>query len=308
MGEANSLIVVAPDSVWVEVEDLTYRTLEPTVFTTREEKKFNVTHVGTESPELNQLLLWRQVIVFAAPGDTRLQQIADRAKHDDFDPPEILQARDVWARGQVATAVVLEPGRELETWREQLPELVALLEQGYREYVHVRMFVSGVDTATSELLEERFGVTIEIPRVYVQGAQEGDILVLRNDNPSPSELIRSVLIQRLPPADSVTGEDVYAWRETIAATQYNVPQSFEPKEGSERRLSLGGAEAVEVRGIWQDEGAYPAAGLFIGRAVACTSGTFFIDAWLYAPNPRRGKWQYLLQLEEILDSFRCAGA
>jgi hypothetical protein len=305
MGEANSLIVVAPDSLWKRVEDATYEALEPTLFTTRREKIFNVTHVGTESPELGQLLLWRQVIIFATPEDERLRRVARAADRDQVDPPQILQAKDVWALGQVATAVALEPGREAQSWLEQLPALAALLDRELREYVVTKMFVSGDDTATAAALRERWGVTLSVPRVYETGFRDGEIFVLRNDNPDPSELIRSILIQRLPAADSVSGEDVYAWRESIDDDQYNVPQSFERSAEPTRRLRIHGFDAVEVRGIWKDEGTFPAAGPFIGRAVRCPTGTFFFDAWLYSPNPRRSKFEYLLQLETILDSFRC---
>jgi hypothetical protein len=31
----------------------------------------------------------------------------------------------------------------------------------------------------------------------------------------------------------------------------------------------------------------------------------YLDAWLYSPNPRRSKYEYMMQLEEILDSFTC---
>ncbi len=305
MGEANSLIVVAPDSIWEQVVDRTYSALERTVFTTRDEKIFNVTHVGTESPELPQLLLWRQVIVLAAPGDERMEYVARAAGRDELDPPEIFQASNVWSRGQVVTAVVVEPRRQVESWTAQLPALSSLLEERFREYVMVRMFVSGVDTATSDMLRERYGVTIEVPRVYQAVQREGDVVLLRNDNPEPSELIRSVLLQRFDPVDSLTAEDVYAWRESMDDVQYNVPQSFDRLEDRERRFDLAGQETVEVRGIWRDEGDYPAAGPFVSRGVRCPSGTFYMDAWLYSPNPRRSKWEYMMQLEEIIDSFRC---
>lgn len=304
LGEANSLIVVASDSVWTQVREATYASLERTVFTTRDEKIFNVTEVGLESAELPQLLLWRQVLIFAPPGDDRLAYVARGSGRDPV-PGEIFQARDVWARGQVVTAIVLEPGREVDSWHESLPALSALLEQSFRDYVLSRMFVSGVDTATASVLRATYGITIEVPRVYERILRENDIVLLRNDNPEPSELIRSVLIQRLDPVDSLSAADVYAWRESMDDTQYNVPQTFQPLAERERIVKLGDREAVEVRGIWQDQGEYPAAGLFIGLGVRCPSGTFFLDAWLYSPNPRRSKWEYLMQLERIVASFRC---
>jgi hypothetical protein len=42
MGEANSLILVAEDALWAAVEEDTYAALERTVYTTRDEKIFNV--------------------------------------------------------------------------------------------------------------------------------------------------------------------------------------------------------------------------------------------------------------------------
>lgn len=298
---------MAPDSVWEQVGEETYAALEPTLLTTREEKKFVVTQVDPSSPELGQLLLWKQVLVFATTGDERLQQILAEAGSSGVSAPAIVQAGDVWARGQVATAVVLERGRELDSWRALLPRLAALLDEQYREYVRQRMFVSGVDSVLADSLRRRYGWSVRIPKVYQVAVREdpgGDVVIFRNDNPDPSELIRSLLGQARPALDSLSGAAVLAWRESIDDAHYNVPQRIDLARSEQRRLEMGGRPAVEVRATWVDEGgAVPAAGPFIARAVACGEGTVFLDAWLYAP--RRSKYEYVLQLEEILASFRC---
>jgi len=305
MGEANSLIVVAADSIWSQVEPDTYEALERTVYTTRDEKIFNVTQTAPDSPEIGELLLWRQVLVFGVPDDERVRKIVEEAGLESAEPGDIVQARNVWARGQLATAIVLEPGREATSWREQLPALSDLLEHQFREYVLSRMFVSGVDTATSDFLRSRFGFTLEIPHVYQRVERPDDIVLIRNDNPDPSELIRSILIQRGAPVDSLYPAMVYQWRTTIDSAQYNVPQDFDVVPGTGRRFDLNGSEAVEARGIWRDRAAYPAAGPFVARAVRCGDAVIYFDAWLYSPNPRRSKYEYMTQLEEILDSFDC---
>jgi hypothetical protein len=216
-----------------------------------------------------------------------------------------VQASNVWARGQLATAVVLQPGREAESWREHLPGLSEHLEQQFRDYVLRRMFVSGVDTATSEFLEAEFGFTLDVPRVYQRVDRGEGVVLIRNDNPDPSELIRSILIQRGEPVDSMAPSMVYVWRTSVDDTHYNVPQDFDVIAGTGRSFDLNGSEAVEARGTWKDRAAYPAAGLFIGRAVRCGENVIFFDAWLYSPNPRRSKYEYMMQLEEILNSFAC---
>ena len=305
MGEANSLIVVAADALWSEVEDQTYQALERTVYTTRDEKIFNVTQTAPDSPEIRELLLWRQVLVFGTPDDPLVQMIAAKVDRAAVDPGEVVQASNVWARGQLATAVVLQPGREAEAWREHLPGLSEHLERQFRDYVLSRMFTSGVDTLTRDFLRDEFGFTLEVPRVYQRVVRGEGAVLIRNDNPDPSELIRSILIQRGEATDSLTPSMVYAWRTSIDDTQYNVPQDFDVIAGTGRRFEVNGSEAVEARGIWRDRAAYPAAGPFLARAVRCGDQIIYLDAWLYSPNPRRSKYEYLMQLEEILNSFTC---
>lgn len=306
MGEENSLIVVADPGLWRQVEQDTYDALEPTLFTTRDEKKFNVTHVAPDAPELEQLLLWRQVVVFATPDDPLLLRIAEAAGRDSLSAPEFFRVPNVWATGQAVTAAVLAPGREAASLRELLPGIASALDAEYRAWALDRMFVSGVDSVLANALADSLGFTLRVPSVYQHVFRVGQIVLIRNDNPDPAELIRSILVQRKPPMDSVTAFDFAAWRSAIDSVQYNVPQSFELAPGSRREVDLEGIPGIEVRGTWRDEAAYPAGGLLIGRAMLCPDATYFIDAWLYSPNPRRSKWQFLMQLEEILDSFRCA--
>jgi len=305
MGEANSLIVVADDALWEQVEEQTYASLERTVYTTRNEKIFNVTQTSPESPDIRQLLLWRQILVFGTPDDPGIQMIAEKVGRASVEPGEVVQAENVWARGQLATAVVLEPGREAESWREHLPGLSEHLEQQFRDYVLRRMFVSGIDTATSNFLRAEFGFTLDVPRVYQRVDRGEGVVLIRNDNPDPSELIRSILIQRGEAVDSMTPSMVYVWRTSVDDTHYNVPQDFDVIAGTSRSFDLNGSEAVEARGTWKDRAAYPAAGPFLARAVRCGDDVIYLDAWLYSPNPRRSKYEYMTQLEEILDSFAC---
>lgn len=310
-GETNSLIVVSDETLWQQVEAETYARLEPTVFTIREEKKFNVTHVDPGGSELDELLLWKQVLVFGLPGDPLIEAIAAAA---DSAPAagDVLQASDVWARGQLATAIVLESGNEAASWRAALPGLAARLDSQYRDYALGRMFASGEDTLLAQTLAVQFGVRLRAPQIYHGRVGEDGFIRLRNDNPRPSERIRSILIERVA-TDSADAaplgpEAVFAWREGIDGVVYNVPQSFDRSPVEPRIFDLGGAEAIEVRGIWQDEGTFPAGGPFLARAVRCPDATWFFDAWLYSPNPRASKYEFLMQLEEILDSFRCTSS
>ncbi|MCL7964443.1 MAG: DUF4837 family protein [marine benthic group bacterium] len=307
MGEADSLIVVADEALWSEVEQETYDAIETTLFTIRDEKKFYITHVAPASNELDQLLLWKQVVVFGIPGDPLIDQVAEAAGRETLNPPEIFQTPNVWAGGQAVTAVVLEPGREAASWRASLSELHELLDRQYRLWALNRMWISGEDTTLTRQLEQQLGFTLRVPAVYGYQFRDDDLVVIRNDNPDPSDLIRSLLVQRRPRTDSLDAATILDWRAGIDSVEYAVPQSFEAAPGPGQPIEVDGVRGLEVRGAWRDEGDYPAGGPFFARALTCPDATFFIDAWLYSPNPRRSKWQYIMQMEEILGSFACRG-
>jgi len=306
-GEANSLILVGDSALWQELEAETYEQLAQTVFTTRDELKFNVTFVAPGGSELDELLMWKQVLVFGAPGDPLIEAIAARASESPMSGA-IVQASDIWARGQLATAIVLEAGREADSWRAALPDLASLIDDQYRSFALRRMFVSGEDTLLSRELSDQYGVQLRAPNIYHGQIGDDGIVRLRNDNPRPSERIRSILVERVATdtsSASLDPEMVYSWREGIDSLMYIVPQSFDRAPVEARNFDLAGVDAVEVRGVWNDEGTFPAAGPFLARAVRCPDAIWYFDAWLYSPNPRASKYEFLLQLEEILDSFRC---
>ena len=309
-GEANSLIILAPDSLWTQVEAETRAVLEPTIFTTRDERQYEVSSADPDHPSVADLKLFRNVIVFGTRDDALLGEAAAAADHDldALEPGRVFQATDVWALGQTVTAVLLRGGREVESWVAALPSVLNAVDTSYRERVLRRMFATPADTALATDLGRRFGFSVEVPEVYDRIARDlggGDSLViLRNDNPDPSELIRSILVAWRSGVDSLTKELALEWRAEFDGTHYNVPQGIDDSRSSVVSFLWDGHPALEVTGIWRDEaGDFPAAGPFIVWLVDCPARTYFVDAWLYSPN--RPKYEYMLQLQEILGSFRC---
>jgi len=313
MGEGNSLIILAPDSLWQQVEEQTYEALEPPIYTTRDEKQYVVTSVDPLDPDAPDIhpQLFRNVLVFGNVDDPVLQEVADAGDFDlsTMEAPRVFQVADVWARGQMVTGVLLYRGREVETWVKSLPSVLAAVDASYRQWVRRRMFATPPDTALAADLERRFGFSLTVPQVYdrvARGTEDGDSLfIVRNDNPDPSQLIRSILIAWRPTVDSLTADLALEWRASIDGTQYNVAQRINVSESSVTRFTAGGHDALEVTGVWEDEvGNFPAAGPFTVWVVDCPSRTYFIDAWLYAPD--QPKYEYMLQIQEILGSFSCS--
>jgi len=310
MGETNSLIIVMPDSIWQQVEDVTYQVLEPTIFTTREEKQYQVTQIDPSAPSIDELKLFRNVIVSGPWNDLTLQPVAEAGGIDltDLRPGRVFQVRDVWARGQIVTGVFVHADEWARQWEQALPSVLAAIDTSYQEWVRARMFASGVDTTLATDLGERFGFSMTVPTVYDRVAREGEdgdsLVILRNDNPDPSQLIRSVLVDWSEPVDPLTAEAALEWRESIDDVQYNVAQGIDTTSSRVTQFLIDGRSALEVTGVWHDiRGDFPAGGPFVVWMVQCPTRTYYIDAWLYAPNDP--KYEYMLQLQDILGSFRC---
>lgn len=323
LGPDDTLIVMADSELWQLVEDTTRSVLEPTVFTTRPEKRFVVTATSGDDPEFSRLRVFKNIIVFGTPEDTLLAKAAGAAglNLDGLQPGRVFEAEDVWARNQRVTGAVLQAGGEAESWAGALPAILSVVDGAYRERTRRQMFATPPDTSLVVELRERFGFGVVVPVLYdrvvravgevgdLPGAAGGDSLViLRNDNPDPSELIRSLLITWGPPlaeGEVLTVERAIEWRATIDSAHYNVPQALDTSTSSVTHFLLGESPGLEVTGVWRDELTdYPAAGPFFVWMVGCPERTFYIDAWLYSPD--RPKYQYILQLQEILRSFHCA--
>jgi hypothetical protein len=169
------------------------------------------------------------------------------------------------------------------------------------------MYQTGVDTALADTLLREVGFGVLIPNVH-RWSRAGSTFVFRNDNPDPAELIREMSVSWISPVPAELGPDsVLAWRARIVADHYSEPQVVAPGELTYDRLALAGYTALEIRGQWgnpPDRG-WPAGGPFITRAAVCEGQdrAYLLDAWLYAPGLE--KYEYIIQLETILDTFRC---
>lgn len=317
-GDASSIVAAMPTETWAQVEDSVYRALEPTLFTVRDEKTFTVTHVDPADTERwGQLQQFRQLLLVGPASDRWIAQALGKAGVDAVEAPAIEQAFDVWARGQTVTLVITPEGPDAAAGAlaTLLAELGALYDAQFRQLALNRMYVSGVDTLLADTLASRVGFHMLFPKVYKRSVRDS-VYMFRNDNPDPSELIRQVGVSWRSPlpdplTESVMGDRAatMAWREALATANYADEQVIDTARVFERSVEVDGREAFEVQAVWQSPPeAWPAAGPFIVRLVPCPEQDrlYIVDAWLYAPG--REKYEYMIQLETLLDSFRCTTA
>lgn len=304
-GDANSIIAVMSAEQWEAVGDEVYDALEPTITTVRAEKTFTVTYQEPGAEFWDRLRRFRQTLVVGSREDLYVQDVLEEAR-EEITENGLYQVHDVWSSGQTVTLILLDSGWGPDDLRPYLPEVNGLLDGQYRAYAQNRMYFSGVDSALADTLSLEAGFTMYLPDVY-RWEQRDSIFIFRNDNPDPSELIRQVAVTWRTPAPGLLDEQaLLEWR-TDLVTEYNEPQEVVLENSGSRSFDFEGAPGYEVQAMWRNppERGWPAGGPLITRTVTCDAQdrTYLLDAWLYAPG--KEKYEYMIQLETLLDTFRC---
>ncbi|MCI0435801.1 MAG: DUF4837 family protein [Gemmatimonadetes bacterium] len=312
-GEVTSLIVVAVDSLWAEVGAEVEAALEPRIFTVRDEKAFEVTDVSPLEETWLELRVFRQVLLVGTPDDGWIRPVLEGdAAAPPSQLPRLVERKDIWARGQVVTAIVLPPVGSAEALRSVLVDLGQRLDQRFREYVLSRMFLSEANTELRDSLAARAGFSLLLPRIYrpeqiqVEGAN--DVFVFRNATEVGGQLSRAIIVtwrSGMAPADP---SGLLAWRQTLVPHVHSIEQVTGSDRLEARPLDRpdGG---IEAHTIWSSaDSTFPAAGPLILRAIPCPAQdrTYFVEAWLYAPG--RSKYEYMIQYQQLLDSFACGNS
>jgi hypothetical protein len=309
-GDHNAVIVVAPEAWWPELQDSVYTILSPTVVTVREERTFRITLQDPTEPNWGRLRLFREEVVIGSPGQPWVDEVlATLDEEIDPQPGDVFETEDVWARNQNVTILIVDQAASLpEQVFPRLATVHDLLEQRFLREAQQRMFTSGRDSVLADSLQHLAGFSLLLPQVYRWG-REDSTYVFRNDNPDPSELIRQFGVSwRFPAPDALPVDSLLDWRRAVAQEFYAYPQVVDREAMRVSTVAArNGTEMLEIRGTWKNPPgtSWPAAGPFILRGVQCPQQgrLYLVDAWLYAPG--KDKWEYMLQLETILGSFRC---
>ena len=308
-GDANSIIAVMSSELWYDVSEDVYGALETTIRTVRDEKKFTVTYQDPLHEDWKGLRRFRQILVVGTVSDPWVAEALEEAR-TDITHPGLHQIGDVWARGQSITIVLLAKGGGADELRGHLADVSELLDDQFRMYAVNRMYMSGADSALADTLYTEAGFGVLLPYVY-RWEQSDSVFVFRNDNPDPSELIRQIAVTwRTPIPPGMQPEDILGWRAQLVADHYSEPQVPALTDAQAGPFEFRGSYAYQIQAQWANppERNWPAGGPFITRAVVCENQNrmYLLDAWLYAPG--KEKYEYMIQLETILDSFRCGAA
>ncbi len=318
MGDVQAIVVAADPGLWADVGEAALETLEGSVFTVRDDYAFRVRYQEPADSSWAALRRLRQLLLIGKASDPWMARaLGAAAETEAWSLPAagegaamIGQVRDVWARPQLVTMLVLAedagPEAAADQVRARLPELYAVFDEQFRDWVRARMFATDPNLELADSLRSKHGFRLILPQVYDYEPQDS-VHIFRNDNPNPAELIRQVTVTWIAsPPQGPGADELVAWRTRLAEVYYDYPQIVTGDRIETTAFRHRDLEGFMVQSVWSNPpGSYPAAGPFMLRTIACPAQErlYLIDAWLYAPS--RDKYEYMIQLEEILNSFEC---
>ena len=304
LGTEDRVIVIAIDSLWNAVGDRVQSALEPRIFTVRDEKTFELAHGSPVDETWLDLRRYRSVITIGSPGDPWVQPVLDG--YGEVDPPAVVERRNVWSRGQLVTALVLPPASGEDAVAGLLGQVGDSLDARFRRYALSRMFLSGADSALADTLWNERGYSLLLPQIYDRTVYD-DADVFTSVSQVGGVLVRTIFVGWRPGiVEEPTVDMALAFRDSASAREYEPQHRVQPDRIEARTVPTSGREAFEVQGVWSSrDDSWPAAGPFLVRIIPChaQNRTYFIDAWVYAPG--REKYEYMIQLHTLLDTFRC---
>jgi hypothetical protein len=170
------------------------------------------------------------------------------------------------------------------------------------------MYRSQANEPLRDTLRATAGFALLLPKLYRMERRDS-LYVFRAWTTVGGELRRTVAVTWRSGLDSTThNETLLAWRDSVIGA-YGHAQAVAQEPQRRRRIVRGELVGFEVQGAWRaDFDGVPAGGPFMTRMIPCPAQgrTYLLDAWLYAP--ARQKYEYMIQLETLLNTFRCGGA
>lgn len=304
IGTANEIAVVASRGVWDALEQEIIATLEPRTFMVRHERILRVAYAEPEDLVSSDLRRMRRLLLVGSAEEPLITQAFAGRDANGLTPPTVVLLPDVWAKNQIVTVALLPDTAQADALAPLLPRIRDAFLRQFDEHIRRGMAVIPTNEWLAERLRRVTGATLAVPQTYMPEQLDTDVFVFRQEEQGFTPVARTITIDsRARDAIDWTPEAVGRWRSELAEQANRPPHVTEPS-ATALRGELAGQPTLQIRGVWSTPpGEWPSAGPFTARMVECSERVFLIDAWLYAPVD--DKYEYMYQLDRILDTFKC---
>ena len=313
-GDNDDIVVASDPSLWKQVQGRTNASLQPRLFGIPNSRAFQVTYQDPAEEEWSVASHNRQVLLIGEPEDAWVVDALSRARDtpSEIPPaPALFELQDVWAEDQQVMVLLVPPTDPRRTVLDKLDELSANYELRYREDVVARMFADGTGQALWDTTMGESGFNVIVPRDYAR-SKEGDVYLFQKTETDSLEAVRNVTVTwHTPIPPDMQGDGLLRFRRQLATAHFESPQTVNLRNVLASQTTHQGNVTYQLLGMWTNprpSRGRPSRGPFILRAEICPSQDrmYLLDGWLYAPE--QDQHEYMVELESILNSFRCGSA
>jgi hypothetical protein len=308
VGKLTEIVVLADDEVWEKIETDIRGALEREILSTRPETAFRIYHASLHNP--GKFRKWSKLILVGSleGGGPLTDLIPGDVRDEVMEKGGLLYSTpDLWARNQLAFFLVTAKREEIPRYVRHSRELIfSKVDDLLRGEIRERMFQSGPNEQLEESLWKELGFNFSLPVVYRQDKFTNAPRTVRFFNLNPQRSL--VVYWEDGLRDSLERDAVITKRAELIERFYPGDYPVEGKTQTEW-VDFKGHHALKLSGLWENRERLEG-GVFVTHAFNCQeSARFFIlDTVLFSPDPKKSKYVYMVQMETIIDSFRCSDA
>jgi hypothetical protein len=300
------VVAVVSADRWNELEHAVSGAIERRVSGVSDERVFTVVHQDPYGEGWEERSRAPLLVLIGTLQDPWIQEAIAEAEPRPHEPG-LSRVLDLWAEGQVANVLVLLESGEDEELEEHLEGVYAQLHADLRGMVRAAMYAAGAQSELADTLWENEGFGILIPDTYAWSRSDSTFLFWPEGEGADVDVEQRIAVTWMNPAPpSLEIDEVLAWRERTAREHYGSAQEVTDRVTAER-LAFAGYIALEVRGQWtrRSESGEREQGPLLTRVAVCEgqNRAYLLDSWLHTPTAET--YEHVVQLETILDTFRC---
>ena len=321
-GDVNRVVVVAdPALLETPVRDsLAFHYEQPYPLMPQPEPMFDLRFMGADDlqakqarRELRSYLVLADLTEEDSPGTRFVTRMLGeekvRAAREDYTRGTTV-ITDQWADGQVVVYLYAEGPEELgnliaRTYNSAAKRIAA----SDAEVLNANIYQAGRNRANVDSLERLVGLRLDIPQDYLVAKGEEGFVWFRRDL---RDVVQNLFVASVPytgPAQ-LTRDSAIALRARIGRDAVRTNTAGSVMSTNDRDLpvltsrpTIGGVEALAAKGVWEMTDDYMGGPFFTYLIPDADAGRLYVvDAWVYAPGSKKGKRNYMQQLEKIVET------
>lgn len=308
IGEHHEVAVATPPEIWQALAPQIVAALEPRTFTVRNERIFDVAYIPPgHDAWRGELRRMRKILLIGSAHEPLIAEALTGRDWKRLRLPAVIQLTDVWAQQQLVTVALLPEAAGPGALEPLLPRIGEALLERLKEHARLRMAVTPPNERLAEHLRQVEGFTLAVPSRYDASEPEPGVYVFRHEDEGLTPIIQGIAVDSRPRGTVAwTAQAAGEWRARLAE-RLNEPGHVTEALPRWHEAEVAGQRTLHVQGVWSlPPGGWPGGGPFMSRLVECGDRVYLLDAWLYAPGD--AKYELMVQLDIILDTFRCPAA